>query len=169
MFELWKKGFFFWAVCVPATYGADVQFNITGKIEESACEVSVGGEKTVSLGFFSTRYLQAVGDITPVKPFYITLDNCPDNYNNVQVMFEGDIATGNPQLLAVQPGGAQNVGIAIYEDDKSTLIPLNAASLGKSVSMTQETTLTFYAAYMSMGTVMEGTANADVGFTVSYN
>ncbi|MBW5407588.1 fimbrial protein [Morganella morganii] len=169
MFLLRKNSLYLLVFFASATYAADVVFNITGKIEESACEIIVGNGQTVSLGFFSTGYLQSVGDITPMKPFSITLDNCPDNYNDVQVTFEGDAVPGNPQLLKLQSGGAQNVGIAIYDSDKTTLIPLNTASSGKSVTTTEETALTFYAAYMSTGTVTEGVANADVSFTVSYH
>lgn len=164
------KNIAFLLVCGTSTaQAADVMFNINGTIKNAACSVSFGNNQTVPLGTFSTGYLNSAGKKTPLQPFMITLDNCPYNYNDVQVTFEGDIATGNPQLLALQSGGAQNVGVAIYDSDKTSLIPLNTSSSGKSVSTTQETTLTFYAAYQSTGTVTEGAANADVSFTVSYN
>lgn len=169
MVALWKTGFFLLGCVIPVTHAADVVFNITGKIANSACEVGVGGTQTVRLGTFSAGYLQNIGEITQLEPFDITLGNCPYDYSNVQVTFIGDVASGNTQLLALQPGGAENVGIAIYEKDKTSLIPLNVASSGKSVSATEATTLTFYAAYMSTGTVTEGDANADVNFTISYN
>ncbi len=169
MAALWKTSFFLLSCVIQVAHAADVVFNITGKIANSACEVSVGGTQTVRLGTFSTGYLQHTGEITPLEPFDITLGSCPYDYTNVQVTFSGDVASGNTQLLGLQPGGAENVGIAIYEKDKISLIPLNVASSGKSVSTTEDTTLTFYAAYMSTGAVIEGDANADVSFTISYN
>lgn len=154
---------------VPFAHAGDVTFNITGKIKYSPCEVTLGKEQTVSLGTYSTDFLNRVGQVTDLQPFEITLDNCPLNYNDVQIKFEGNAATPNAQLLALQPGGAENVGIALYDNDKTTLIPLNTWSAGKSVSTGQSTTLTFYAAYMSMGKVTEGNANSDATFTLSYN
>ncbi|MFC0229389.1 fimbrial protein [Serratia aquatilis] len=165
----WKSFAFLLISCTSTLQAADVIFNITGIIKNASCSVSFGNNQTVPLGTFSTGYLNSVGKKTPLQPFMIKLDNCPNNYDDVQVTFEGDIDAGNPQLLALQPGGAQNVGVAIYDSDKTSLIPINTASSGKSVSTTQETTLTFYAAYQSTGTVTEGAANADVSFTVSYN
>ncbi|WP_422528275.1 fimbrial protein [Serratia fonticola] len=154
---------------VPFVHAADVTFNINGKIKLSPCEVTLGNGQTVPLGTYSTDFLDSVGKVTDLKPFEITLDNCPMNYKDVQIKFEGTAATPNAQLLALQPGGAENVGIAIYDNDKTTLIPLNTWSAGKSVSTAQSTTLTFYAAYMSMGKVAEGHANSDATFTLSYN
>jgi len=169
MYISWKNIAFLLVCGTSTAQAADIIFNITGAIKNSACSVSFGNNQKVALGTFSTSYFNGGGVKTPLQPFTIRLDNCPDNFNDVQVTFEGDIAEGNTQLLALQPGGAENVGIAIYDSDKSSLIPLNAPSSGKSVSTVQETTLTFYAAYESTGVVTEGAANADVNFTVSYN
>ena len=64
---------------------------------------------------------------------------------------------------------AKNVGIALYDSDKTSLIDINSASSGKIVSTEEATTLTFYAAYQATGKVTEGEANADINFTLSYN
>lgn len=169
MKAFWTKFILLIGFAVPFAQAADVTFNINGKIKLSPCEVTLGSGQTVPLGTYSTDFLDSPGKITYLQPFEITLDNCPQNYNDVQIKFEGNVATPNPQLLALQPGGAENVGIAIYDNDKTTQIPLNSWSTGKSVSAAQSTTLTFYAAYMSMGKVTQGHANADATFTLSYN
>jgi len=165
----WTKLILLIGFAAPFTQAADVIFNISGTINPFPCEVTLGKRQTVPLGTYSTHFLNSVGKVTDLKPFEITLDNCPQNHNNVQIMFGGNAAAPNAQLLALQPGGATNVGIAIYDKDKTTLIPLNSWSAAKSVTTTQSTTLTFYAAYMSMGNVTEGHANSDATFTLSYN
>ncbi len=171
MKTVWTNLILLIGFATPFAHAADVTFNINGKIKITPCEVTLGNRQTVSLGTYSTDSLDFVGKNTDLQPFDITLDNCRLNYNNVQIKFEGNVATPNTQLLALQPGGAENVGIAIYDNDKTTLIPLNTLSTGagKSVSTGQSTTLTFYAAYMSMGKVTEGNANSDATFTLSYN
>lgn len=164
-----KKIFISLLFLAPMVKAADVQFNITGIISNSACTVTFGNNQTVKLGTYSTRYLDSVGKSTPLIPFSIIVSDCPQNYQNVQVLFEGDTASGNSELVALHPGGAENVGIALYDSDKVSIIPLNNLSSGKEVSTTQETVLQFYAAYQSTGVVSEGDANADVNFTISYN
>ncbi|WP_156293095.1 fimbrial protein [Serratia oryzae] len=169
MKAFWTTLILLMGCAVPSAQAADVTFNISGKITPSSCDVTLGSGQTVPLGTYSTNVLDRVGKITDLKPFEITLENCPQNYNDVQIKFSGSTASPNTQLLALQPDGATNVGIAIYDNDKTTLIPLDNWSAGKSVSTAQSTTLTFYAAYMSMGQVTQGQANAEATFTLSYN
>ncbi|AHM75046.1 fimbrial protein [Yersinia hibernica] len=166
---LWRGLFLALLIAAPVVQAADVAFNITGSLKYSPCTVTVGASQNVALGMYSTNFLGGVGETTPLKPFEITVDNCPKNYNDVQVTFEGDVVAENTQLIALQPGGAKNVGIILYDSDKKTVIPVNSATAGKRVSTDQATTLTFYAAYMSTGKVSDGSANADVSFTISYN
>ncbi len=158
-----------WLGCATVAYGANVRFNITGIIKNAPCIVTVVNQQSVSLGTFSTGYLDNIGKITPLVPFYLTVDNCPQNYSHVQVVFTGDTVDGSPSLLALQPRGATNVGVVLYDSDKTSRIGINTASSDKTVSTGQPTILTFYAAYQSTGAVTEGKANADLSFTLSYN
>ncbi|AJJ12805.1 fimbrial family protein [Yersinia rohdei] len=169
MIQLWRSLFLLPLMTISATQAADVIFNISGTIKNGSCIVTSGNNQKVDLGTYSTKFLDNVGKTTPLKPFEITLDNCPANYNGVQVMFEGEMNSQNTQLIAVQSGGANNVGIALYDNDKTTIIPINSKTSGKSVTVNGKTTLAFYAAYMSTGEVTDGSANADISFTISYN
>lgn len=161
--------FFLPLMALPMAQAADVVFNISGAIKNGSCNVTSDNNQKVDLGMYSTNFLDGVGKTTPLKPFEITLDNCPMNYSGVQVTFEGEVNSQNNQLVAVQSSGAKNVGIALYDSDKTTIIPVNSSASGKSVAINQATTLTFYAAYMSTGEVTDGSANADISFTIVYN
>ncbi|HGM5492472.1 TPA: fimbrial protein [Serratia fonticola] len=166
---IWRSLFLLPPMMMPMAQAADVIFNISGSIKNGSCTVTSGNNQKVDLGMYSTQFLDGVGKVTPLKPFEIILDNCPINYSGVQVSFVGEENLQNTQLIAVQSGGAKNVGIALYDDDKITVIPVNSMTLGKNVSTSQATTFTFYAAYMATGEVTEGHANADISFTISYN
>ncbi|MDH2368149.1 MULTISPECIES: fimbrial protein [Providencia] len=155
--------------CVVTAQASDIRFDISGVIKNGACSVSLVNTPSVFLGTFSTEYLDNLGKTTPLVPFQLTVDDCPQNYTNVQVTFTGEPLTENPQLIALQAGGAKNVGIALYDSDKTSLIDINSASSGKIISTEEATTLTFYAAYQATGKVTEGEANADINFTLSYN
>ncbi len=151
------------------TQAVDVRFNVSGSIKNTPCNVITGGGQNISMGTFNKNSLDSAGKKTPLTKFNLILDGCPKAYNNVRITFEGDSVIGNPQLLAVTPGGAENVGIAFYEADALTLIPINNWSKGVSVISTGPTTLSYHVGYAATGMVSEGVANATASFTIAYD
>ncbi|MFX6096652.1 fimbrial protein, partial [Acinetobacter baumannii] len=75
----------------------------------------------------------------------------------------------NPSILALNNGQtAANVGVALYEQDSATLIPVGSASTSVNLQEDVNNTLTYFAKYMATGAVGAGTANASTSFTVTY-
>lgn len=155
-------------MAIPSLQASDVTFNISGSLKHNPCTITTGANQNVDLGIYNINLLSGPGEITPLKPFEIKLNNCPPD-SNIQLKFEGDALTENSHLIALQSGGAENVGIVLYESDQKTVIPINSFSSPKTILTGQENILKFYAAYMATGTVTVGNSNANVNFTISYN
>ena len=84
--------------------------------------------------------------------------------------FDGTRDTANSSILALTSGTgvASNVGIALYESDGSTLIPLNTDSAQKTL-VSGDNTLPYVAKYMSTASsVGAGKADAVAYFTIIY-
>lgn len=151
---------------------ADGTLNFTGTVTADACIITPGSSnQTVALGTVSSNALAAVGDSAASTTFDVVLTSCPEAALNASVKFDGPTNADNSSLLALTNGAdvATGVGIGLYEDDSSTLIPPGSASLSKTLSATDDTTFRFVAKYVATGDVTAGTANAVSDFTVIYN
>ena len=153
------------------SHAADVRFEITGEIKNTPCQITVvnDNQPTVNLGIYNTASMTQSGHSTDLVEFNIALEQCPADLNNVQFTFTGQSNSVNTQLLAVNAGGADNVGIAIYEDDGKAIVPLNEKSRGRSIQKNTKNMIAFYANYVATGAVTGGEANSTVDFSISYN
>jgi len=153
-------------------HAADGTVNFTGTITDTACTVSAATKnQTVDLGTVSKTAFAAAGDTASPTKFTIVLQNCPTTVTNASVKFDGPIDANNSNLLALTAGTgiATGVGVGIYEQDASTLIPIATKSASKPVSSTADTTLNFIAKYVATAaSVTQGPANAATNFTISY-
>lgn len=152
------------------THAADGTINFTGTILSSACTVASGGP-SVPLNSVSASSLSTAGSTSSPTRFEIVLSSCPAAVTSATVKFDGPTDTDNSSILKLttEPGVATGVGIALYEEDASTQIPLGTSSSSKTLSTLTDTTFTFFAKYMSTGTVTPGPANGTTDFTISYN
>ncbi|RUS65983.1 putative major fimbrial subunit LpfA [Saezia sanguinis] len=157
---------------IPVAQAADGTINFTGTITDSACTVdTVSASQTVSLGTVSSSIFGAAGDVAAATTFTIGLNSCPPSVTAAQVSFDGTAHTGNGSILALTGGGgvATNVGVALYEQNGITPIPLYTPSTSIVIPAGGSATLTFVAKYMATSsTVTAGTANAVTNFTVVY-
>lgn len=155
---------------VSAAQAADGTINFTGSISEQACTISSASQiQTVSLGPVSKGTLANAGDVSEAKIFSIQLDGCPDSINTVQVTFDGTPHSVNSNILALNNGStATNVGVALYEKDGVTQIPLRDESVAEKI-IAGAATLQFVAKYMATALgVTAGIANASTDFTITY-
>lgn len=150
---------------------ADGTINFTGNITDVACTVTPGTKtQTVNLGTISSSGFGGAGSVSGASRFSVSLTSCPASVTTASVVFDGQPDTTNSSLLALTPGGASNVGVGIYEEDSTTLIPVASRSATKSLSTATDTTFNFIAKYVATGaTVSAGAANAVSDFTISYN
>ena len=97
------------------------------------------------------------------------LKSCPASISSASIRFDGTTNTANPSILALSNGQtATNVGVAIYEQDSTTLIPVGSPSARVNLLEDVNNTLTYFAKYMATGVVGAGTANSSTSFTVTY-
>lgn len=150
---------------------ADGVINFTGNITDTACVVDVSSAtQTVDLGSISVGAFSAGNGATAAaKRFNILLNSCPESVSSAVVRFDGNTNTSNASILALNSGAtASNVGVAIYEQDSNTLIPLGTSSASVDLESDETNTLTYFAKYMATGSVGPGTANSTASFTVVY-
>jgi P pilus assembly protein, pilin FimA len=156
-----------------AANAADGTINFTGSITDAACTVdSNSASQNVNLGTVSSKVFGAVGATASPTNFTIKLTSCPSTVTGASVKFDGTSDTTNTQLLKLASAStAKGVGVAIYEKDASTLVPMHSQSSRQTIDSAQTTnTLAFVAKYMSTAdAVTAGTANASTDFTIVYN
>lgn len=151
----------------------DGTIDFKGSIIGATCTVTPASKtQTVTLGKIATTSLTAVGDTAGASPFSIVLSACQTGATSASIQFGGakdDINRNILKLSGASP--ATGVGVAIYEDNNSTIIPIGNNSAAKPVtSGTGSTTYYYVAKYMKTATtVTPGPANAEAVFTVVYN
>ncbi|EKT1238278.1 fimbrial protein, partial [Escherichia coli] len=153
---------------VQSANAADGTINFTGNITDTACNVEASSaNQSVDLGTVSSSAFSGAGSTASPTRFTISLTTCPEAASTAKVRFDGTTAPGNPSILALNSGQtAGSVGVAIYEDDSNTLIPIGTASASKTLSSTGTNTMTYIAKYMATGaSVSAGSANATATFT----
>lgn len=159
---------------------ADGTIKFTGKILDSACTIDTStATQTVNLGKVLKSAFTGVGQVAAATRFNIVLNNCPSTLASATVKFDGTADANDSNILALNSDQtAQGVGVALYEEDGVTPIPL--ATQSKSLTLDSSTTgspavaansntMTFVAKYKAtQQTVVAGTANATSDFTISY-
>ncbi|CNL43608.1 fimbrial protein [Yersinia aldovae] len=142
----------------------------TGSIVDTLCSIVGGGDTVnVALGMYPLDSLKTTGAQTTPKDVVLNLENCPAS--TATVTFSGTAST-NPNLLAITVDGgdeATNVAVALFEENGTTTVPLNQASLTKTL-VDGTNTWTFKAAYQALTAgVTAGSANATATFEIAYN
>ncbi|MBO2675583.1 fimbrial protein [Shewanella algae] len=159
------------ALSTTTAFAADGTINFTGEITSAACTVdAASANQNVALGTVNSSVFSGVGVVAAPTKFDITLTNCDAAVTSVNVSFDGPADSNNSQLLALDGAStAAGVGIALYEDDATTLIPLATKSKSHSLNTGADTTISYVAKYMATASsVTAGSANASTNFTVSY-
>lgn len=154
-----------------AANAADGVINFTGNITGTACVVDPSAiSQPVDLGnVATTAFSGGSGATASARRFNIVLTSCPESISSASIRFDGTTNSANPSILALTSGQtATNVGVAIYEQDSATLIPVGTPSANITLLEDVDNTLTYFAKYMATGAVGAGTANSSTSFTVTY-
>lgn len=144
----------------------------TGEILANTCAINAGDmSQSLVLGGIAKNAFPSAGSTASVIPFSIHLEDCDNSLHGATVRFDGTRDAINSDLLALTPGGATGVAVALFESNGTTPIPMNADS--QSVAITGDiTTLNFVAKYQATATpasITAGPANAVAQFTLNYN
>lgn len=158
---------------VLSAHAADGTINFAGSVIEPAC-TTTASNANVAMGSISKSALSSVGATSQGKPIAITLSACPAVAKTATITFSGTPDATNSNLLKVTAAdsntAAGGIGIAIYEENGSTIIPLNTASASKTLSDTNDTIYNFIAKYMATSaTISGGDANSSLSYTINYN
>lgn len=159
---------------------SDGTLNITGTILDSACTIdTTTATQTVNLGVIQRTSFKETGSVAGKTKFSISLKDCPSTVTSASVTFDGTANKANPDILALNSGQtAEGVGVAFYEADgitpiplltKSTSVTLDTATSGEPATPSNVNQLTYVATYKStQDAVTAGSANATSNFTITY-
>ncbi len=152
---------------------ADGTINFTGNIIDVACNITAStATQTVAMGTVVSSSLNTVGATSAPTRFKIELTGCPATVTRATIKFDGQANPDDPNLLVLTSaaGVATGVGIGLYEQDSTTMLPIGTPSASKTLSTADSTTFEFIAKYVATNaTVVAGSANAVSDFTVAYN
>lgn len=150
---------------------SDGEVNISGKITANTCTVATS-DLTVDMGKFDSSDFHAGRSDKgiPAIPFVITLKDCNGIASGVQVGFFGNPDEFQPDIYALDEGGATGIGIKLLDNEK-VKIPVNAWSKFYPLDAdSSDIALQFYALYTADGTeVQAGQANTTVAFRLNYD
>ncbi|WP_367672582.1 fimbrial protein [Serratia symbiotica] len=155
-----------------ALHAEDGKINFIGNVTDTACVISTSSaSQTVNLRSVSAKNFSAAGSTASATRFDIKLTDCPDSVTSANVHFDGPTHPANSTILALNSDQtATNVGVAIYEHDGVTQIPIDTASADVKLSPAATNTLEYVAKYYATEVpVTAGTANANASFTIAYN
>lgn len=141
-------------------------------IVSSTCTVSIGTlNQTVNLGSWTIKQFTATAEhATSAVRFTFNLEDCGSIASGVKVTFNGTVDSNNSSLFKLDPTStASHVGVAILDRNKTRISP-GTASIAYPLEAGQKSaTLVFYAQYVSTGgTIIAGSANTDVTFSMEY-
>lgn len=160
-----------WAVGSPKISGT---IAVSGAVTDKGCDVAVEGETlSIDLGAIDVAAFGGVAGTTAgAGEVELPLTNCPLLIEGVSVVFDGAPDLVDNSLLGLNgEGAATGVGIAFYEADAMTQIPLHMASeLRPKAEGQADMLLRYVAKYKSTAsTVVAGDAGAVANFTLLYN
>lgn len=152
---------------------ADGTINFTGNVTDQTYTVVAGSaNQTIPMGNISAKAFKSAGDTALPTKFSIALTSCPETVTKASVKFDGTYAQGNSTLLSLnsESGVATGLGVALYEADGTTQIPMASFSNAQSVQKDINNVFTYVAKYMATSDkVTVGPANATTQFSISYN
>lgn len=161
------------ALLYLTTAAAQGQINVTGRILDNTCVVSVASQsQTVRMETEGSKTFFRPGDTGTDNAFSVVLERCGPAAKAVTLGFAGTANTLNPALLAI-PGGtrsASGLGIGLFEDD-GTAIPLNGPARKRTLQGgAPRVELKYTARYVAVSVpVRPGRAAASVTFTHTYD
>lgn len=147
--------------------GINMAFN--GNIKVASCTVDTGStNQTVSLGEVGAEQFKTVGDRASATQFGIKLTSCPAGVRGATITFNGTGDSHDSTVLAIDSGGANNVGVEL-SDITGSKIALGTSSASYGLVTNSDNILSFSARYVATALpVMPGKGDATVQFTVDY-
>ena len=141
------------------------EFNFTGSIMADSCIVSLNTQN-VELGRISKSSIAAAGTNSPKVPFSIDLNSC-DPGQSILLKLSANAVDGETDIIRIT-GAATGVGVGVWETGAGSRLAIGQYSTTKMADPSGLVSYPFEAAYVSLGTVTPGAANAHATFEVIY-
>ena len=119
------------------------------------------------MGSVDKNVFDRVGAPGPWAANQSLISNGCTGVTQVRMSFRGTAAVGNSNAFAVKSGGAQGVGIELWQSNRTTQIVPNGAALNYAPQASGGA-YTFSTRYIRTGTVTRGRADADVTVIIDY-
>ena len=163
----WTLALALFSPSLLATNAGSVEITLHGNIVASSCTVSEGDDnQTIVLGDWAVKNFTDSGVRSQPVYFGIALTDC--SASTAELTFSGSQDSSSAELLALDSDStAENIAIEILDADKNR-VPLNQ-SVSTTIDSDGNAAYTFYANYISTGTVSAGTANGTLTFTINYS
>lgn len=147
---------------------------MSGSVLDKGCDMSGDSSSlSVELGDLDISGFNGIAGATSgAAVVEIPLTNCPTLSGGVGIVFDGPTNLADTSLLALQgEGAAEGVGIAFYESNGTTQIPLHRMSEFKVIAEGQNDMLLRYIMKFksTSADVVAGTAASVANFTLVYN
>lgn len=139
--------------------------NFTGQIMADSCTVSTSTQN-VDLGLVSKSSIANAGMTSSKVPFSVDLNGCDQNQPVVLKMVAN--AVGGETDLIQTTGAATGVGVGVWESGAGSRLAIGNYSVSKAADSSGILSFPFEAAYVSLGNVTPGIANATATFEVFY-
>ena len=164
-----------------SSFASDGDITFTGTVTSSSCLLdgfNGAGTRSASMTLASVTPLSftSAGGYSGMKDFTIDLKECDTTtFKNAKVTFSGTPdATDNSILKnTMDTGAATGVGVAILENDGTTVIDINGGTPSKAQALTTgNTELKFKVAYKSTTTpqtITPGNVKAKAFVDIAYN
>ncbi|MFP3678389.1 fimbrial protein [Pseudomonas sp. SIMBA_041] len=158
----------------PGTPRIEGSVHVTGAVLDKGCDVP-GDSKSLSIELGQldiSSFGGMAGATSGAGVIEIPLINCPVMSGGVGIVFDGPANLSDTRLLALQgKDAAEGVGIAFYESDSTTQIPLYRQSEFKPIAEGQTAMLLRYILKFKSTSkdMAAGTAEAVANFALVYN
>ncbi len=161
---------------ISAANAADGTIYFTGDVNAGSCDITVPNEGHVDLGSVQQRNIASGTAGTKIgtpATFTIELSNCEAGKTHARIKFgqTTDADTDYTQAFKLSAGSdAKGVGVTIWDAANTILKPGEYANTPQSFTEITGGTLTYQASYMITNPTdaKDGSANAEIGFTIDY-
>lgn len=157
---------------IPQAQAFDGTVKFTGNILDAACTVDIGENSTIPvvMGDIQKSAFTGDGSLAATTKFTVKLKSCPAGVDQATVKFSGTSYQGDDNFIQLDQAVDVATGVAIQiKDSTQTVVPLAVDSKPYTLLPDVENDMDFYASYVQKGTtVVKGSANSTVNFTVDY-
>lgn len=154
--------------------GSTVNFNVTGKIEEPSCEITIKPSSSIDLGTVSSQHMSVSGATGRNIPVGLEFSSCSANLSSITLQFDGQSYDSTYHMiyknLDDSNQAAQGIGLQLFTLDKmASLGPDEHYEFSFIKGSDVETLYLIARMYSPYGVKRAGVVKYSATFTTTYN